>query len=238
MNSEQISITFQSGDLWITLPDAINMDSSKIIESAIINNCNGSLGRIVFDFSRVNNLYSSGLGLIIRIRKLVLERGGSLCIVNVSGKIHEMFATFNLDRIFTLYTTDVEFKINNDDIWKSEKKSVIEEFLFIARVEDGFFRLNLSGEMTFSQDLACLQQFMPLPEIPLYIFDLTSLEKVDMSGAQIFQQLTLRITQSGGVCRVFGIEELLYQTLKLLGADRHVTFFKNEKDALTGKNTP
>lgn len=236
MEFGQLSITSKSRDLWIILPDSINLDDSKAVESAILNNCNSKLKHVVFDFSIVNNLYSSGLGLIVRVRKFVQDRGGVLVIVNVSGRILEIIKALNLDRIIPIYLTDVEYKISHEDVWDRVREAVLAGFIFSARIEDCFYRIILSGEMISSHDLQCIQDFQTIQNIALYIFDLSSLEKVDLHGAHLFQQLTSRITQSGASCRAFGAEELLFETLKLLNADKYVTFFKTEQDALLGND--
>lgn len=120
MEFGQLSIASKAGDLWINIPDSIKLEDSKTVESAIINNCNGKLTHVILDFSIVNNLYSSGLGLIVRIRKFVQGRGGVLVIVNVSGRILEILKALNLDRIIPIYLTDVEYKINHKDVWGVE----------------------------------------------------------------------------------------------------------------------
>lgn len=236
MESGILTVTRRSDTLWIMLPESINFDNSKAVENSIEKNCNGATQRVALDFSRINNLYSSGLGLLIRVRKFVQDKNGELYLVNVSERLREMFLTLNLDRVFTIYATDVEYEINQECIWKCKKESLKLGFIFISRVEDKYCRINISGEMTSVHDLSRCRSFQPVHSISVYIIDLTSLEQIDSNGAYLFREITSRIAQEGATCRVFGIDPFICETLNLFDSLRYSILYRNEKDALNGSN--
>lgn len=236
IDSGTLSISIRSGRLWIVLPDSITIDNCNHIEKEILSNFDGKVGQVVIDISRVNSLYSSGLGLMIRLRKFVQNQGGDLCIVNISKRLHEMLIALNLDRVFPIYSTDVEYEISQEDTWKNLKKSLGIGFLLVSQIEDDLYRINLSGEMVKAQDLSSCGRFVPNSQIAVYVFDLSSLEHIDTYGAAQFKDLLIRIIESGGECRAFGAQDLLIDVLNLLELSSYLTFYKDEKSALIGKN--
>jgi anti-anti-sigma factor len=226
-----MSIERKLGCLWITLPDAITMYNSHDLEKAIIGNLENN-GRVVFDFSRTRNLFSSGLGLLIRIRKTVGERDGVLCLVNVSAKLRDMLTALNLNKVFPIYATDVEFEISREDIWTERTNERKLGFLFVAQVENKKYRINISGEMVKGSNLSMCETFTPSPVIAVYIFDLSGLEAIDETGAGALLKLTKMIADRGGQCRAFGVEEVMMEKINLYGAEMHLEFFDDEKAAI------
>ncbi len=96
--------------LWITLPDSIDMDNYAKIEEAIAPELSGRKNNVVLDFSRTKSLFSSGLGLIVRLKKKVEELNGDLYLVNVNSKIEEGFENVGLDKVLPVYTVDEAIK--------------------------------------------------------------------------------------------------------------------------------
>lgn len=236
MNYVNNIVTSRFGAHWIMLPDSISLENCKIYENEIEESCKGTIDKVVLDFSRVNNIYSSGLGLIIRLKKFVQQKNGELCIVNVSEKLSAFFKSLNLDKVFTIFSTDTEYEISQKDIWENAKNAVKAGFIFASQVENNLCRIIISGDMVYTQELSCCAKFQPQPNVNLYIFDLSSLGQVDSTGAYQFLNLTSRIAQTNSKCRAFGVQEFIRETLNLLSATRFITFFKNEKDALQGVN--
>jgi anti-sigma B factor antagonist len=58
---------------------------------------------LILDFSNVQFLSSSVLGLLIRISKRVYEAGGKLALCNIIPKIFEIFKITRLTNIFDIY---------------------------------------------------------------------------------------------------------------------------------------
>jgi anti-sigma B factor antagonist len=60
--------------------------------------------KLVIDFSKVEFLSSSVLGLLIRISKNIYEAGGKLRLCCISPKIEEIFKITRLDKVFQIST--------------------------------------------------------------------------------------------------------------------------------------
>jgi anti-anti-sigma factor len=232
--SELVAIEQRMGYTWVTLPDTITVHNYSDVEADIMRRCAGTGGHVVFDLSRMQTIYSSALGILIRIRKELGEKGGVVCLVNVSRPILKLFGSLNLDKLFPIYLTDVEFEISQDEVWRQRLSERKIEFLFIAQIEKGRYRISLSGEMLTGYDLTSCRQFKPDPLITLYVLDLTALSAVDSNGAGVLIGMLERVAERGGRCRAYGANKAVKQVLQFLGAGRHMTFCKREKDALAG----
>jgi len=58
---------------------------------------------LVLDFRHVRFLSSAVLGLLIRVRKRINERGGQLKLCNIHPGIYEVFKITRLTNIFDIY---------------------------------------------------------------------------------------------------------------------------------------
>jgi anti-anti-sigma factor len=233
-SKNELTLEERSGCLWITLPDAITMYDNKDVEQRIAKQLRDRNDHVVLDFSNTRAVYSSGLGLMIRIRRFVTERGGMLSLVNVAQPIHEMFSALKIDKVFTLYATDVEFEISREDFPSKKNDSGKIGFLFVAKAEHGSMRFNISGEMTSEYNLSSCREFKPTGTSPLHLFDLSGLEVIDSAGAEALADLTSRIAAAGGTARAYGVHGVILETLTLLNADNYLTFYNDEKSAYEG----
>jgi anti-anti-sigma factor len=226
-----LSIERKMDCLWIMLPDAITMYNTRDLESMI----NGKLEKkvnVVLDFTNTMNLFSSGLGLIIRIRKKVNEYNGSVALVNVSEKMRGLLESLNLDKVFSIYATDVEFEISRSDIWKKHLSKNELGLLFAHQIESNLYRIHISGEMIRGVNFDQCNQFNPSPDIVNYIFDLSNLELIDQDGSNVLLDMTRKINQVNGHCYVFGVEKWIQKAIEAFGAAEYLTFYEDEKSVL------
>jgi anti-anti-sigma factor len=102
----------KQGYLWITLPDSIDMYNYQMIEDRIMPELEGALGDVVLDLSRTKALFSSGIGLVIRLNKKICALGANLAIVNVDRKIREGLENVGLDRNLAIYATENDLPVS------------------------------------------------------------------------------------------------------------------------------
>jgi anti-anti-sigma factor len=98
------------GCIWIILPDTIDMDNYGRIEQSIEPELRESAKKVVLDFSRTENLFSSGLGVIVRVQKRVTDLGGQLFLVNFTNRLKDALEAVGLDKIFTAFASEEDFK--------------------------------------------------------------------------------------------------------------------------------
>jgi anti-anti-sigma factor len=230
----RLAIEKRMGYVWAILPESIAAQDYAAVEEKIGENLTGTNNRLVVDFINVHALYSSGLGILIRLQKRIGQAGGVIALVNIARNIEDLLVSLHLDKIFPMYGTDIEFEISQEDLWNQRLSERKVDFLFIAQVENNVYRITFSGEMVSGHDMTSCRRFVPDPRVGHFIFDLTSLEALDSSGVGLFMKLLDRIFRQGGKCRAFGTTKAVKQVLTFLCAERFLTFFETEKDALAG----
>jgi anti-anti-sigma factor len=231
---EKIVIESRMGFIWVVLPENLNIGNYSGIEDVVMRQLTGEADHLVFDLSRVRAIYSSALGVLIRVRKKVGEAGGIVCLVNVCPSIYTLLESLNLNKVFPIYATDVEFEISEDKAWERKVSERKIEFLFVPQIENNVYRITMAGEMVMGHNMELCRKFVPDPAVKLFVLDMSDLVGMDSTGAGVFMGLLELIKSEGGTARVFGATKIVKQVLRFLGSEEHVTYFKKEKEALAG----
>lgn len=227
-----IGIRRKRGYTWISLPDTITMDNCPMVERKIEAEIRDGSGRIVLDMTRIAHLYSTGIGLLVRVKQKVDARGGTVALVNVSAPVRRLLDSVNLLKVFPVFATDVEFEITADEGWEVEEKERVLPFVCVTQVENGVVRVTLSGRMTAMEDLSSFNESLVRQNIHAYVFDLTGLEKIDTQAATMMSRVVSRIKESGGVCSSYGAGATVRDLLSLLSYDELLQCRDSEKAAL------
>jgi anti-anti-sigma factor len=229
---DAITANMKNGFLWITMPDSITMDNYVRIEEEIIGAISGSCNKVVLDMAATRSLFSSGLGLLIRLKKRLDERNCFLFLVNVSHRVRDILTAVHLDTVFSMYSTDVEFEISQEDILGKQRINEKAGFIFVSRIENGVYRIGMSGSCGMGKDLSRLNAFSPDQKIKSYIFDLTGLDMVDTAGIHLLAQLFMRIRDMHGSIAAYGGDESVKELMDILNLTDFVVFCKDEREAL------
>jgi anti-anti-sigma factor len=227
-----ITADMKNGFLWIAMPDSITMDNYVKIEEEISEAVSGSCTKIVLDMTATRNLFSSGLGLLIRLKKRLDERNCFLFLVNVSHRVRDILTAVHLDTVFSMYSTDVEFEISQEDILGKQRGNEKAGFVFVSRIENGVYRIGMSGSCGMGRDLSRLSAFSPDQKIKSYIFNLSGLEMVDTAGIHLLAQLFMRIRDMHGSVVAYGGDESVRELMEILNLTDFVVFCRDEREAL------
>lgn len=73
------------------------------VETLVRNLLLRGVQRIVFDFSGLTHIDSTGMGRCIASLNLVMQEGGKLHIAGATGQVRESFRVTQLDRVFRFY---------------------------------------------------------------------------------------------------------------------------------------
>ncbi len=233
MNSnEQVHIEKKHGYLWVRLPEAFSADAVILFDKAVSRRLSPEENRLVIDCGETEDIYSSGIGFLVRMRKKTGELNGMFCLVNISQKIRSLFESMQLQKVFPMYATDVEFELSQDGLWN---KNLTEElgFLFVAQIENGVYRINLSGHMDALHDLSPVSEFHPEKPVAFYLFNLENLDCMDTYGSQLFLELIQRARDFGGRCISYGASEMIRELLKILSIDGFLEHCESEQEALS-----
>ncbi len=109
--SSGLTIAVRDARLWVTPSQTIDMDNSRIIEDHFRAAFESHHGDVVFDLSETLALFSSGIGLIMRLYNVVKESGKQMHIVNAAPRIREAMENMGLGRILDIHDagTPLEF---------------------------------------------------------------------------------------------------------------------------------
>jgi len=224
----------KDGWIWVVLPDSVTMDNNIDIETRIRTALLPDHKGVVLDMARMEYFYSSAMGLFVRIRKLVLETGRMLCMVNVSQKIRDLMSSVNLTRLFPMYSTDVEFEISEGEVWNHRMSQEKFNFFSFAHTDKQCCRVNVGGHMTVLNDLSPFHQSVSGGEASTYVFDLSQLESIDSCGTTMISSVLSRIYDQGSVAVGFGASDAIRNLFSLLAIDKYITLYEDEKQALNG----
>ncbi len=227
-----LSVKKENDFLWVLLPDSIGVDNCNEIQREIELNLSSQKNKVVLDLSNTTMMYSSGLGLLIRLRKVIMESDGALYFVNVSKKIRNYFTELNLNRVFNIYATDVEFDLSKDEIWNKKLTEEDNGFIFVAQVEKGIYRLTFSGRMSASNDLSSANEFLPVKDVECFVLNLENLDLFDTYGSQLFSDLIQRIHTFGGKCIAYGASDIIRNISELYPTYSFIKFYETEKEAI------
>ncbi len=220
------------GSIWVIMPDAISRDDYREIETHIGGFVTDEKNRLVLDLAETNNIYSSGLGLLIRLNKLVADKNGAMYLVNVSPALRELLAMVNLDKYFLIYETDIEFQVFQDDAWQNTLSREPITFLCFHQIEKGVCRVHVSGKMTAGKDMAKLNESIHDPNVAFYIFDMVGLDIIDLAGAETLFRLISFIRSHGGECLAFGASDIVKDLLHAFREGPELAVFDSEDEAL------
>jgi len=86
----------------ITCEGTLNNDSAGALERVWENLKKNGKYKVILDISRVNNIYSCGLGMLVRIHKEAIEGGGALIVAGARGYAQVIFTSTKLAKIIHL----------------------------------------------------------------------------------------------------------------------------------------
>jgi len=217
---------------WIEFPDLSEMEHCRITESSVDELLSQGKNKIVGDMSRMEHLYSSAIGLMIRLQKKIQTSGGVMCLVNVSQRLREMFTTINLHKIFPIYATDVEFEISESEVWQKKLDEEKPKFMFVSKVENGICHVILSGFMTTLNDLSGFGDSICSDKADKYIFDFSGLESMDSMAVGLLIRLLKHIGDQGWKIAAFGVSDAVMDLFMMISADELLPMYASEEEAM------
>lgn len=226
----QPKITPKAGYLHVLFPRGISMDNYVAAERDIEARIHDH-DFVVLDLRETDTLYSTALGVIIRIRKSVLDRGGALCLVNVNKPCRTLLSAVHLDKVITIYATDVEFEISREEVWERAAQQVAGQFVCVAHVEDDICRVTVSGSMMSRADLTAFEEILE-NQSKTFVFDFTGLDAVDSVGAQVLSKVLAALAERNVVCLGYGAPTDVADLFVYLSIGDYVSLYADEREAI------
>jgi anti-sigma B factor antagonist len=181
--------------------------------------------KIIFDFSEVKYLDSTGVGILVMCSGKVKQAGGELRIVGAQGIVEQTLKMTRVDQIVTLYAT-VEAAAENlatgpplgQPARSSESKSgdLVRLHAEIRRI-GGVVLVACSGRIVAgSQSESVRDQIKSLlPESRDIVLHLGEVTFIDSSGLGILVRLLASARAAGGDIKLCNVPREIHHTLKI-----------------------
>jgi len=99
----------------------VNYERTKAISDIWEQLRKSNRSKVVLDLTNVNNIYSCGLGVIVKIHKDTQEMGGQLVVVGAQGYVMATFETTKLSRLMRIVGDAAEAREVFDAIKRSSQ---------------------------------------------------------------------------------------------------------------------
>ena len=101
--SSCLNTEIRDGYLWVTPLDTIDMDNTRLIEDRFHTAFDSHPCAVVLDMAATHALFSSGIGLIMRLYNIAKEAGRDFRVVNVEKKIFDAMESMGLARVLAIH---------------------------------------------------------------------------------------------------------------------------------------
>ncbi len=100
----------------INLRGRLDAETSPIVEKRLRNLMAQDERHLVFDFSQLDYISSSGLRLLIEVARHLTKTGGKLALARLSEPVLEIFRLGGFTSLFTIYSTcdEAAVRMQND----------------------------------------------------------------------------------------------------------------------------
>lgn len=108
----EISITIKKKILVVTLCGELDHHTAKSVKNLVEEVIkNRGVSNLIFDFTNLTFMDSSGIGVVVGRYKLVSSIGGKVAIVNTSSAVDRLLTMSGIKKIISTYDT-VDSAIN------------------------------------------------------------------------------------------------------------------------------
>ncbi len=86
----------------VTLTGKLYVDEASALREQLLQYVEQGYHRFTIDFSAVDYIDSSGLGVLVAIQKRALSGGGGIAIKGLNGVVKELFDLTRLTKVFEI----------------------------------------------------------------------------------------------------------------------------------------
>jgi anti-sigma B factor antagonist len=107
MNNSLFTVQQMMGVHVVTLQPTQILDQLQVTEigQGIRELIETGAAKLLLDFSRVDHLSSSSLGMLLTAKKEIEAKKGRLKLCQIKPQLFEVFRITNLDKVFSIYKT-------------------------------------------------------------------------------------------------------------------------------------
>lgn len=208
------------------LTGTIKDEESAEFQKTALKQINEGTKDIVINLSKVQNLNSQALGVIIAIWKKIVDAKGSMHIISNPARLKNTLESANLHTIIDIYTSEEEFK-------KNILTQKVKEFDIKVRTKDKLTILDLADSVGIIAEAIqtdkILQKIVLTKKISLAI-NMTDIIHLNSTAMGVLIKWNKVIKESGGFFCLFGLNRDLMYYLELVGLNTVFPTFDREED--------
>jgi len=200
----------------ITMPDPLDATITEDIRAGI-KQMAGKAPKIVLDFSRVNFIDSSGLGLLLSLWRTARIENREIFIIGVKPAIHRFF---KLSRTLDFFGNRI--CENLDDVLTFIRtRATYSNFYYLAVIRNRAVVYHFFGELDASEildlDIRALMDPIGARDV---IFNLTGLTFIDSAGIRLFIRMHRHVSSQGRNCILCGLQENVSRIFRIVRLDQ------------------
>lgn len=93
----------ENGIAVITVEGSLDADGTQDLENRVVSLLDGGESNILFDFSKLDYINSSGLRVLVMAYQRLKKNEGKVAICGIKDYIQEIFEVSGYDKIFPLF---------------------------------------------------------------------------------------------------------------------------------------
>ncbi|MFW6011694.1 MAG: STAS domain-containing protein [Desulfosalsimonas sp.] len=200
----------------ITLPDPLDAYMAEEIKDEL-KEMVGRAPKTVLDFSGVNFIDSSGLGLILSLWRTAASKDREIFMIGIRPPV---FRFFSLSRTLDFFEKNMCETID-DVIGVLSRRSDSSSFYYLAAIRGNAAIFHMYGELDASRvkdiDINSVLETIGRRNA---VLNLSGLDFIDSAGMQFFVRIQRHVTRRGRCCIMYGLREYVRQMFTILRLDR------------------
>ncbi|MCF8110234.1 MAG: STAS domain-containing protein [Desulfobacteraceae bacterium] len=200
----------------ITLPDPLDASMAEEIRDEL-KELVARAPKTVLDFSGVNFIDSSGLGLLLSLWRTAASKDREVFMIGIRPPV---FRFFSLSRTLDFFEKNMCESID-DVIGVLSRRSDSSSFYYLAAIRGNAAIFHMYGELDASRvkDINVNSVLETIGRRNA-VLNLSGLDFIDSAGMQFFVRIQRHVTRRGRCCIMYGLREYVRQMFTILKLDR------------------
>ncbi|MFP3999073.1 MAG: STAS domain-containing protein [Desulfobacterales bacterium] len=200
----------------ITLPDPLDASMAEEIREELKEMVKRA-PKTVLDFSGVNFIDSSGLGLLLALWRTAAAKDREIFMVGIRPPV---FRFFSLSRTLDFFEKNMCETID-DVIGVLSRRSDSSSFYYLAAIRGNAAIFHMYGELDASRVIDIdIDSVLETIGRRNAVLNLSGLDFIDSAGMQFFVRIQRHVTRHGRCCILYGLREYVRQMFAILRLDR------------------
>lgn len=214
----------------VTLSDPLDAAAAKLVKEELKDIAKESIN-VVLDLSRITFIDSSGIGLLVSLRRGLQNEDKDLFLIGIGASVKRLFT---LSRVIDLFEDKICDNID-EVLAKTVNMEALSPFYYIEQVRHDSILFNLFGTLDAAQIATLdIESVKKIIEDKDSIFNLRGLNFVDSSGIMFFLKIQKHLSKYGKTCVLCGLQNNVKQMFHITKL-KHL--FKITDDTLSAEKT-